>query len=132
MNARGAVGAIALNELRHRWRSLVALGVFAGLVGGVVLGVLVLARRTQTAYDRLERATLSGDARVTTVDRDGPRAIRSLSVARDITVASAGIGRLAGDRVQYATVLSVPSPRPLFGRSCSKGGPRARTPPPKR
>ena len=40
-------------EARHRWRSWLALAVLIGAFSGVVLGVAVGARRTQTAFPRL-------------------------------------------------------------------------------
>ena len=38
--------------LRSRWRSVVALGVIAGLGGGVVIGLVSIARDTSSAIDR--------------------------------------------------------------------------------
>ncbi|MFP5319882.1 MAG: ABC transporter permease [Acidimicrobiia bacterium] len=52
----------ARSEISRRWRSLVALGVLAGLVGGLALAAVAGARRTSTAYDRYREATGRSDA----------------------------------------------------------------------
>jgi hypothetical protein len=49
-------------ELRARWRSLLALALFVGVVGGVVLAAAAGARRTATAVDRLSDAGLDPHA----------------------------------------------------------------------
>src|SRR4051794_24873464 len=38
--------------MRRGWRSLAALGVFLGIVGGVVLALAAGAERTETSYQR--------------------------------------------------------------------------------
>lgn len=60
----GAVALIVRAELRQRWRYLVLLGVLGGLVGAVVLGALIGARRTGTAFDRLVSSSRSWDAEI--------------------------------------------------------------------
>lgn len=57
-----AIGMWAGNEIARRWRALVALGVLAGLVGGLVLAAVAGARRTSTAYERYREATGRADA----------------------------------------------------------------------
>ena len=49
-----AEGMRARSLLRRHWRVTIALGVFAGLAGGVALGVWGIARRTSTVYDRFQ------------------------------------------------------------------------------
>jgi hypothetical protein len=49
-------------ELRSRWRSFLALILFVGLVGGVVLTATAGARRTATAADRLTDASRDPDS----------------------------------------------------------------------
>jgi|GEM_PF-1324637 len=61
----GAARMIALEQLRRRWPSLIALGLLVGLVGGVVGGAAALTRRTGTAPARLERATKVPDLQIT-------------------------------------------------------------------
>ncbi len=48
-------------NLRHRWRSILVMGLVIGLAGGVVLASFAGARRTRSAFDRLRAATKSGD-----------------------------------------------------------------------
>lgn len=59
---RAAIGLWVRNEIGRRWRALVALGVFAGLVGGLTLAAIAGARRTSTAYERFREATGRSDA----------------------------------------------------------------------
>jgi hypothetical protein len=61
----GAVALVARTQLRRRWPALVAIGLLIGLAGAVAGGGAALSRRTATAYDRLERATLVPDLQVT-------------------------------------------------------------------
>jgi putative ABC transport system permease protein len=58
-----AIRVIARNELRRGWKSLVVVGVLAGLVGAMAISTISLARRTATAYTRLSAATSLEDAR---------------------------------------------------------------------
>jgi len=59
---RAAIGVWARNEVARRWKGLVALGVLAGLVGGLALAAVAGARRTSTAYERFREATGRSDA----------------------------------------------------------------------
>ena len=59
---RTAIAMWARNEVARRWRALVALGVLAGLVGGLALAAVAGARRTSTAYERYREATGRADA----------------------------------------------------------------------
>lgn len=59
---RTAIAMWARNEVGRRWRALVALGVLAGLVGGLALAAVAGARRTSTAYERYREATGRADA----------------------------------------------------------------------
>ena len=52
----------ARNELGHRWRALVVLGLIAGVVAGVALAALTQARRSATVYSRFRTATAAPDA----------------------------------------------------------------------
>src|SRR3954452_23558714 len=68
MSASGGTGAAqavrmwARSELGRRWRSLVVLGVIAGLAAGLAMAGAAGARRTATAYDRWRAATAAPDA----------------------------------------------------------------------
>lgn len=49
-------------DLRQRWRSLVALGLLAGVTAGLALAAFAGARRTDSALERLRVATNAPDA----------------------------------------------------------------------
>src|SRR4051794_39165603 len=49
-------------DLRSRWRSLVVLGLLAGIAGGFALAALSGARRSDTALQRLRSRTNASDA----------------------------------------------------------------------
>jgi hypothetical protein len=61
---RGARAAAfwARRDVRHRWRSLVLLGVLIGLTAGFALSAWAGARRTDTALERLRQQTNAADA----------------------------------------------------------------------
>ncbi|HWC10968.1 MAG TPA: ABC transporter permease, partial [Acidimicrobiales bacterium] len=59
---RAAVAIWARRETARRWRALVALGVLAGLAGGLALAAVAGSRRTHTAYERFREATGRSDA----------------------------------------------------------------------
>jgi hypothetical protein len=60
--ALSAVVVLGLAHLRQRWPTLIALGLLAGVVGGTVAAAAVLARRTDTAYDRMLTTVRPPDA----------------------------------------------------------------------
>lgn len=59
---RAAAALWARAELRARWRSLVALGVLAGVVVGLSAAAVAGARRTDTSFTRLRVRTNAADA----------------------------------------------------------------------
>ncbi|MDQ6909248.1 MAG: ABC transporter permease [Actinomycetota bacterium] len=59
---RAAAALWARAELRARWRSLVALGVLAGVVVGLSAAAVAGARRTDTSFERLRARTNAADA----------------------------------------------------------------------
>jgi len=59
---RTAIGLWVRNEVARRWKTLVVLGVLAGLVGGLAVAAVAGARRTDTAYERFREATGRADA----------------------------------------------------------------------
>ena len=85
----GAMRVVAGAELRTRWRSLVVVGLLAGLVAAVVGASTAVARRTATAYDRL-------------IGRDPPRRRPGPALLRR---RDAGGGRVAARR---RVVVAVP------------------------
>jgi putative ABC transport system permease protein len=103
-----AVRALARTELRRHWRSLVALGVLAGIVGAVVTGAAALARRTSSAHDRLAASAHLDDARISlTSDAVSPRELESLPGVRQVWVTRQVIGQVLGTPgVTYVSVSS--------------------------
>lgn len=58
----GAVRFLVLKDLRTRWRSWAATALLVGLLGGAALAADSGARRTQTAYSRMVKATREREA----------------------------------------------------------------------
>lgn len=52
----------ARRELMNRWRSIVMLGILAGMAGGVATAAVAGAQRTSTVFDRWREATSAPDA----------------------------------------------------------------------
>lgn len=114
---RAAIGIWVRNEVARRWRTLIALGVLAGLAGGLALAAVAGARRTSTVYERFREATGRSDAivfatQIGVMDADyGP--IRRLPEVEDagefalapITLKGLGAGQLApNDDRLYRTI----------------------------
>ena len=59
-------------DLRGQWRSLLALAVLVGLVGGVVLASTMAARRTASAYSRFIDVALAEDINIGTPGINDP------------------------------------------------------------
>lgn len=114
--AGAAVLALARVELRRSWRTLVVLGLLAGLTAGAALAGVATARRTASAHDRLLAATALDDARVLLFGRPeaGPEVADLPGVAASWT-ASATVGQVRGGDLQYVAVTSgPPKPPDLF------------------
>ena len=60
----GGIRFAARADLRHRWRSILVMGLVIGLAGGMVLASFAGARRTRSAFDRLRTETRAGDLSV--------------------------------------------------------------------
>jgi hypothetical protein len=110
--ARAAVTALARLELRRSWRTLLLLGVLAGITAGVALAGVSVARRTTSAHDRLLAATALDDARVLLMGRPeaGPL-IAQLPGVQASWTAAATVGQVRGGDLQYVAVTSGP-PKP--------------------
>jgi ABC-type lipoprotein release transport system permease subunit len=76
-------------ELRTRWRSMAALALLVGIAGGATIAAVAGARRTDTAYSRLVKATDAWDVLVNP-DSGTDSALRSRDVERLPMVKSAG------------------------------------------
>jgi hypothetical protein len=61
-SGRAAARLWAGAEVRRRWRSIVILGVLAGVTAGIALAATAGARRTDTAWTRLRAVTHASDA----------------------------------------------------------------------
>lgn len=59
-----AVGLLARNELRRRWRSGLVVVLLIGIVGTIVLATAAGARRSDTALDRFNAASRSSDLEI--------------------------------------------------------------------
>ena len=60
------VGMVARHRLRSRWRSVLAVTLLVGVVGGLVLGTVAGARRTGSALSRFEASTRSAQMQIST------------------------------------------------------------------
>jgi putative ABC transport system permease protein len=65
MSAMGAVWLRLRAELRGQWRTVLALAVLLGLIGGIALTAAAGARRTDTAYPRFLHRSDAADLLVT-------------------------------------------------------------------
>jgi putative ABC transport system permease protein len=108
-----AVTTVARHELRTRWRSLVVVGLLAGLVAGVVAAAATVTRRTATAYDRLAAASHLDDGRVLIFsDSVQPREVEQLPDVVQSWQSSQVIGQLLGRPVMFVSISSGPQRDP--------------------
>jgi hypothetical protein len=111
-----AVWTVARAELRRNLSALLMLGLIVAATGAAVGGTLAVARRTSTAYERLERTTNADDARTVVVgdSTTTPAEVASRAVALPQVVASRfapmAIGRLVGPQVAYVSVAAPGEP----------------------
>ncbi len=97
-----AVRAIARRELGRRWRSLVALGLLAGVLGGLVLAAATVTRRTESTPARLQASVTSADAHAQVFGGgELVEAVRSRPEVVASFAAGITIARLAGPNVVY-------------------------------
>jgi len=80
----GAVWARVRSESRRRWRSWLGLAVLVGVVGGLVTGIAAGARRTETAYDRLQQQSRAADLLVLDTSLLNPEARVDLDMAAQL------------------------------------------------
>ncbi|GAA4558005.1 ABC transporter permease [Pseudonocardia xishanensis] len=102
--------AVARAELRVGWRALLALGLVAGLVGGLLLGAAVVADRTGSAYPRLVDRTGLDDVRAY-LPADLPEVTASfagLPGVEESWTAYAWIAQIEGPTLQYTSVIAGP------------------------
>lgn len=109
-----AIRAVARHEWSRRWPTLLVLGLVAGVLGGLVISTVALARRTASAPDRLFAAVAPGDAEVQ-IFGDPSLAATAAGLPG---VAGAWPARLAVARVQGPAVIYMgvaAGPRPPVG-----------------
>ncbi len=80
-------------DLRTGWKSLVVIALLVGLAGGAVLASLAAARRTDSAYSRLRRATNAWDVEVN--PNDGAQSVLTMAELRKLPEVEA-IARING------------------------------------
>jgi hypothetical protein len=88
-----AVWMLTMARLRTRWRPLLGIALLVGLASCAVLGAVIGAGRTESAYPRLLEATRAEDARVGLggYGEQNPRfveALRRLPQVADLGLAS--------------------------------------------
>lgn len=100
--------AVAASEWRRHARSLLTLGLIGGLFGGLVVAGAALARRTDSAPNRLLQATNAGNVHVRVFGADASADdILGLPPVRLGLAAGVTVGRIEGlGVVQYAGVLA--------------------------
>ena len=105
-----AIGSITRSEIRGAWRTLVLVGLIAGIAGSATLGALVVSRRTTTAYERLGTQTRGADAHgVALVDALVDDIVGLPSVAEEWT-GRVGIAQIE-DTFTFLGVIAGPSNR---------------------
>ena len=105
------------------------LGVLAGLVGAVVVGTLVLARRTGTSFERLLERSGPGDVIVNTMVEPfavGDEVLDLPGVERGWS-ATVSVARPAVEEETYVAVLSGPEATRRRLRPAGGGGAPSRS-----
>lgn len=117
-----AVLMIARAELRRAWRSFVVLGLLAGITGGVALAAVQVARRTSTAFERLEVAAGVPDVAVIATDGDGT-AVAELPGVESAWILRQAVAKVEGESLVYTSVLAAEQPAPpgLFHPPLAEG-----------
>jgi putative ABC transport system permease protein len=98
--------AVARSHLRRHWRSLVLLGLVAGLVGGVATAAFAGARRTSTAYDRLLVASDHADAYLQLLEAD-PATVDAIMAATSLERATDAL-YVVGRHTEAPNVVLLP------------------------
>src|SRR5580765_6250605 len=107
---------LARVEARRSWVTMIVLGLLAGIGTGVALSAVQVARRSSTAYSRLEAASGAPDAVVLGISGGVDDEVAKLPQVDKIWTGRTGIGQLQGDAVAYAGVIAGESapPKGLF------------------
>jgi hypothetical protein len=107
---------LARFELRRSWPTMVVLGVLAGIGAGVALSATQVARRSSTAYARLEVASGAPDAVVLGIASGVEDEVAELPQVDKVWVGRTGIGQVRGDAVRFLGLIAGHSapPKGLF------------------
>ena len=91
----GSIVLVARSQLRRRWRAVVLLTLFVGVVGGLSISLVAGARRSATVVDRYFGATIPYDLQ-----------LGAPSLSRDDVQAIPGVVRADPEAYVAAVVLS--------------------------
>ena len=91
----GSIVLVARSQLRRRWRAVVLLTLFVGVVGGLSISLVAGSRRSATVVDRFFGATIPYDLQ-----------LAAQSLSRDDVQAIPGVVRADTESYVGAVVLS--------------------------
>jgi hypothetical protein len=104
----GAVRLLAGHEIRHRWKSALAIALLVGIVGALVLATVAGARRSSTALERFNRESRSSALEISI----GQPTARQLARFRE-TPGIAAMARLRGYSLSVARYEELAIAAPL-------------------
>src|SRR6478672_10169678 len=99
-----ALRHLARFELRRSWATMLVLGLLAGIGAGVALAAAQIARRSSTAYSRLEAASGAPDAVVLGTAGGVEDEVPRLPQVEKIWNGRTAIGELQGDAVTFVGI----------------------------
>ena len=100
---------LARATMRRRWRGIVAAGLLAGFVGGGLLVVITVARRTSTAFERLAESTRVEDLTVSSFyGSENAKAVAELPQVEEAWLGTMMLAQLEGDRRRYVGMRAGP------------------------
>jgi hypothetical protein len=99
--------ALARFELRRAWATMLVFGLLAGLGAGIALASAQVARRSSTAYSRLEVASGAPDVVVLGIAGGvGDDDIATIPQVDKVWSGRTGIGALQGDAVTFVGIIA--------------------------
>jgi hypothetical protein len=114
---------LARFELRRSWATMLVLGLLAGVGAGIALSAVQVARRSSTAYSRLEAASGASDAVVLGIASGVEDEVPRLPQVEKIWPGRTAIGELQGDAVTFVGIIAGESapPKGLFTPIITEG-----------
>ena len=97
---------LARVELRRSWVTMIVLGLLAGIGAGAALAAVQVARRSSTAYARLEAASGAPDAVVLGLVGGVEDEVPKLPQVEKIWAGRTGIAQLQGDAVRFLGIIA--------------------------